>query len=137
MFVLFVFFLLGISYEIINQVYILLKHSVASADVFLIVFYGVELAALFTAVGALFKLVRNVEKKVIFDYKNVRLLQMVTIALFAPIIVDFLGRILGLCEKSLLTGDMKVWIAGALFVVVISEVFKRGIELKKEQELVI
>ncbi len=133
----FLIYLLDVMYGPFNAAYIQLKQSIGASAIPYAILYGVELIALVIVMVCIFKLVRNVDKKIIFERANLRMLQCISIALCTSVVVQFIGRVCGWIDQSIVVGNFKMWMAGAMFVLIIAEIFKKGIELKEEQEMVI
>lgn len=136
-YILFLVFLMRVFLPALNDTYISLKHSIVVTDVALIIFYIAQIAAVITVAVTTGKLIQNVKRKIIFDRKNLRLLKLLARGIMVPVIILIVGQIARVYEDDMLTGGPYIWIMGALFVLFITEIFKKGIELKEEQDMVI
>lgn len=138
---LFLVWMLMVGYRKFNDIYILMKHSVVDINVPGIVLYVVELCAYLAIAILLSKIVKNIRNQVIFDRSNVRMFRGMAVAVFIPILVhvisdllaDFTAYSLG---HSIGTG-VGYWFTAYLFLMIITEIFRYGMQLKEEQDLTV
>lgn len=124
-----------------NEIYILMKHSVADLDVPRIVLYVVELCAYLAIAVLLAKLMKNIQSQIIFDRKNVNIFRGMVIAAWFPTLILIIGNFVNDTTAYSLGHsvgtEMGYWITGLLFLNIITEIFRYGVQLKEDQDLTV
>lgn len=140
--ILFVIWLFLSGIRKINEIYILMKHSVAELNIPHIVLYLSEICAYILIAVALCKIVSNIRKDIIFERKNLKLFRILTLSIACPAFIMLAGGMIndftdsGIFWNGMDEG-MGYWITAGLFMSIIQGIFRYGIQLKEEQELTI
>lgn len=112
-----------------------------------IITWGFDMQVLFIA-GIIFVLIiRNINKAIVFDWRNIRLFRVLSVIIFIHFILSttiiwidkYLFQAEGVVHYELYTQNVIDYAAliATLFILIIAEVFAIGMRMREEQELTI
>lgn len=133
----FLFFLFVNAFNNIDELYIPLKQSISTQKVPEIWIYCSELVAFIIFGIALIKAVRNIGNQKFFIKQNVNCFRVMAVSLLLPSVVQLLGNIFDNAHDWHRLVNNALWIAAAVFMAIIANIFHYGMKLKEEQELTI
>lgn len=133
----FLFYLIIIAIDKVDLLYIPLKQSISAQSIPGIAMYSSQLIAMIAFGIALIKAVDNIRKQNFFVKENVKYFTVMAIALMFPPLTKTIGEIIDWSQNWKGYIDVPLWIGGALFILIIREIFRYGMKLKEEQDLTV
>lgn len=133
----FIFFLIVNAFNNVDKLYIPFKTGIANQEVAETWIYGTELIAFLLFGAALIKVVNNINHQLFFIRQNINCFKIMALSLILPPIVQTLGDIFDATHNWLGLVDIPLWIAAALFMSILYNIFLYGLKLKEEQDLTI
>lgn len=134
----FIFFLTVCAVDHVDSLYIPLKQSIYYQHIPETCIYAAELLAFIILGVSLVKVVRHISRQQFFVKQNVNCFKVMGMALVLPPLVKTLGSIVGVTDDwRAVHMNIEIWIAAALFMLIIANIFGYGKKLKEEQDLTI
>lgn len=133
----FFFYLFVIAFDNIDLLYTPLKQSSSTQSIPGISVYSAVLIAIIIFGVALIKTVRNIGKQNFFVKENIKYFTIMGAALMLPPLTKTVGDIIDWEHNWKGYIDISLWIAAALFILIIREIFRYGMKLKEEQDLTV
>lgn len=133
----FFFYLIVIAVDRVDLLYIPLKQSISVQSVPGIAIYSAELIAIIAFGIALVKAVQNIRKQNFFVKENVKYFTIMGVVLILPPLTKTIGDIIDWSHDWKGYIDISLWLGGALFMLIIREIFRYGMKLKEEQDLTV
>lgn len=133
----FIFFLLVNAFNKVDKLYIPFKTGIAKQEVAETWIYGTELIAFILFGAALIKAVNNISHRNFFIKQNINCFKIMALSLMLPPIVQTLGDMFDATHNWRGLVDIPLWIAAAIFMSILCNIFLYGLKLKEEQDLTI
>lgn len=134
----FILFLTVSAMDHVDKIYIPLKQSIAYQRIPEICIYFTEFIT-FALFGIfLIKVVDNIGKQKFFIKQNINYFRLMAFSMVLPPVAKTLGRIFDNAHDwASFPMPIELWLAAALFMAIMSNIFEYGLKLKDEQDLTV
>lgn len=130
--------LAAITVNHIDKVYIPLKESIALGNTAAACIYSSELLTFSIFILAFVVIIHRIDKGHFFTSFNVRCFTIMAVSMMLPPLTKTFGQLfVDTPEWEAFPMSIEIWLAAALFLSLIANIFQYGVKLQEEQDLTV